>query len=318
MSPSPSEPGAGARPAYLGTSDFAATVLRRLAAGAHRPAIVVTPPDRPRGRGRKLASPPAAEAAGELGIELLQTADVNAPEAVAALAAAGAELAVACAFGQLVREPLLSSLEILNLHPSLLPRWRGAAPIERAIMADDSSTGVCVIRLTAELDAGPVAMRREERIAPGDDYGALAGRLAAAGGELLEAALERRGSGTLEFEEQAAEGVTYANKIEPGERRVDPRADAAAEARRIRALTPHIGAFAILADGSRLGLRGPTVLSGGPLPGGFEAGDGGLVLGFGGGAIELGEVQPEGGRWMASSDYLRGRGLPAAAVAADG
>jgi len=306
------------RIAYLGTSGFAAVVLRRLAAGPHRPVIVVAPPDRPRGRGRRPGSPPVAEAARELGIELLQAADINTREARAALAAAGVDIAAVCAFGQIVREPLLSSLEALNVHPSLLPRWRGAAPIERAIMAGDAVTGVCIIRLTAELDAGPVASRREEPIAPDDDYGALAGRLAGAGGELLEAALDDRATGRLKLEEQPAEGVTYAARIEPAERRFDPRAAAEAEARRIRALTPHIGAFALLADGSRLGLRMPTAVADGPAPGAFESGAGGLVLGCEPGAIRVGEVQPEGGRWMASDDYLRGRGLPAPAVAADG
>ena len=299
------------RTAYLGTSEFAATVLREIATGPHRPALVLTPPDRPRGRGRRLGSPPAAEAARELGIELLQADDVNAGDVPETLAAE-ADAAVLCAFGQLVAEPLLSSLEILNVHPSLLPRWRGAAPIERAIMAGDAATGVCIIRLTAGLDEGPVALRREEPIGADDDYGTLAGRLATIAGELLGTALDRRAAGDLRFEEQADDGVTYADKIAPGERRIDPWADAEEQARRIRALTPHIGAFAMLADGSRLGLRTPTVVAAGPGVGEFAATDEGLFLGCGAGAIRLGAVQPEGGRWMDSSDYLRGRGLPEA------
>ena len=306
------------RTAFLGTSEFAAVVLRRLAAGPHRPVIAVAPPDRPRGRGRRPGSPPVAEAARELGIEVLRAADVNASAARAELAAAAVDIAAVCAFGQIVREPLLSSLAALNVHPSLLPRWRGAAPVERAIMAGDTVTGVCIIRLTAELDAGPVAARREEPIAPDDDYGALAGRLAAAGGELLEAALDDHAAGRLEFEEQAAEGITYAARIEAAERCIDPRAGAEAETRRIRALTPHIGAFAMLADGSRLGVRKPEAITSGPAPGVFESDADGLVLGCAPGAIRLGEVQPEGGRWMASGDYLRGHGLPPPAVAADG
>ncbi|MFN8113311.1 MAG: methionyl-tRNA formyltransferase, partial [Solirubrobacterales bacterium] len=177
------------RTLYLGTSDFAAVILRRLAASPHRPALVVTPPDRPRGRGRKLAPPPVAAAADELGIELLQTADVNDPAVTERLLDAGADAGVVCAFGQIVREPLLSGVEWLNVHPSLLPRWRGAAPIERAIMAGDETTGVCVMRLEAGLDSGPVASRREERIGPRDDYGALAERLATVGGDVLVEAL---------------------------------------------------------------------------------------------------------------------------------
>ena len=113
------------RVAFLGTSEFAVAVLRRLADSPHRPALVVTPPDRPRGRGRQMAAPPAAEAASELGLELLQTESVNLPDAVEAIQATRPEVGVVCAFGQLIKDPLLSELEMLNVHPSLLPRWRG-------------------------------------------------------------------------------------------------------------------------------------------------------------------------------------------------
>jgi methionyl-tRNA formyltransferase len=301
------------RTVYLGSSGFAAAVLEALAAGPHRPLLAVTPPDRPRGRGRRLAPPPAAAAAAELGIELLQTADVNAAESRERLLAAGAEIGVVCAFGQLIGTELLEATELLNLHPSLLPRWRGAAPIERAIMAGDEVTGACVMRVTAGLDAGPVATRDSTPIEPADDYGSLAERLAAVGARLLAETLDQRARGALELSEQAVDGVTYAAKIEPGERRVDPGGEAEAEARRIRALTPHIGAFAELADGSRLGLRDPLVLASGPAPGEFAAAGDGLVLGCRAGALEIGSVQPPGRRWMRSGDYLRGRGLPAAA-----
>ncbi|HWO48628.1 MAG TPA: formyltransferase family protein, partial [Solirubrobacterales bacterium] len=124
---------------YLGTSEFAATVLRTLAAGPHRPALVVTPPDRPRGRGRRPGAPPTAIAAAELGIEVERSADVNEEATRGRIDAARPDVIVVCAFGQIVREPLLSAGEILNVHPSLLPRWRGAAPIERAIMAGDEA-----------------------------------------------------------------------------------------------------------------------------------------------------------------------------------
>ncbi len=130
------------RTAYLGTSEFAATVLRRLARSPHRPALVVTPPDRRQGRGRKVQPPPAAVAASELGLDLLQAENVNDEEALERIRAAKPEAVLVCAFGQLIREPLLSEFPMLNVHPSLLPRWRGAAPIERAIMACDPTTGV--------------------------------------------------------------------------------------------------------------------------------------------------------------------------------
>ena len=299
---------------YLGTSDFAATVLRGLAGGPHRPALVVAPPDRPRGRGRKVSPPPAASTARELGIELLQTADVNEPDVRDRLHAVAADVSVVCAFGQLIKEPLLSSIEFLNVHPSLLPRWRGAAPVERAIMAGDDVTGVCIIRLTAGLDAGPVAARRETPIGPADDYGTLSGRLAGIGAGLLGEALDRRAEGRLEFAEQAEDGVTYAEKINAVERRVDPWNRATAEALRIRALTPHVGAFVLLGDGSRLGLRDPIVAAVGPAPGQFAADGGSLILGCADGALGIASVQPEGKRWMDSGDYLRGYGPPTAAA----
>jgi methionyl-tRNA formyltransferase len=302
------------RTLYFGTSEFAAVILRRLAASPHRPAVVVAPPDRPRGRGRKLAPPPVAAAASEIGIELLQPPDVNDRAVAERLLGTGIEVGVVCAFGQIVREPLLSGVELLNVHPSLLPRWRGAAPIERAIMAGDGTTGVCVMRLEEGLDSGPVAMRHEEPIGPGDDYGALAERLAASGGDLLVAALDLRAEGGLDYVPQPEEGVTYAEKIEPAERRVDPWAPARSEALRIRALTPHIGAFVVLEDESRLGLRDPEPLTAGPAAGQFDAVDDALVFGCGEGALRIGSVQPAGGRWMPAGDFLRGRGIPGRAI----
>ena len=211
---------------YLGTSDFAATVLRRLADSPHRPALVVTPPDRRQGRGRQAARRRRRrEAAAELGIELLQAEDVNESAALERIRAARPEAVVVCAFGQLIREPLLSELPMLNVHPSLLPRWRGAAPIERAIMAGDRRTGVCIMRLTAGLDSGPVALREEVPIGPDDDFEALsatprrARRRAAGPGPRPAGA--RAGSSSSEQDEAAA---TYAEKIDPAERRLDPAA----------------------------------------------------------------------------------------------
>ena len=145
---------------YCGTSDFAATVLEVLAASAHRPSLVVTPPDRKRGRGRQKGSPPVADRARELGIELHQTESINREESRAAILATEPELATVCAFGQLIKAPLIEELPMLNVHPSLLPRWRGAAPIERAILAGDERTGVCVMKLTEGLDSGPVGTAR--------------------------------------------------------------------------------------------------------------------------------------------------------------
>ncbi len=178
------------RTVYLGTSDFAATVLDRVAGSDHRPALVVSRPDRPRGRGRRTQAPPVADRARELGIEVQQPDDVNAPEAVQAIAEAAPDVLLVCAYGAIIREPLLSAHEAYNVHPSLLPRWRGAAPVERAIQAGDHQTGVCIMRPVAELDAGPVYLSATEAIRPGDDYGTLAPRLADLGGRLLVRALD--------------------------------------------------------------------------------------------------------------------------------
>jgi methionyl-tRNA formyltransferase len=298
------------RTAYLGTSDFAATVLRRLADSPHRPSLVVTPPDRRQGRGRKVKPPPAAVAAGELGLELLQAENVNEEGALERIRAAAPEAVVVCAFGQLIREPLLSEYPMLNVHPSLLPRWRGAAPIERAIMAGDETTGVCVMQLTEGLDSGPVALREETPIDPDEDFETLSGRLATHGGDLLVRALDLQAEGALEFSEQDEDGVTYAEKIESAERRLDPERPAAELAAKIRALTPHIGAYLELPDGERLGIRLAAALDHSIETGRLQEREGALLLGCGEGSLRLEVVQPPGGKPMPAADYLRGHPLP--------
>lgn len=299
------------RTVYLGTSDFAAVVLRRLAGSRHRPLLVVTPPDRPRGRGRRTLPPPAAAAAGELGLELLQAESVNDEAALERIRAARPQLAAVCAFGQLIREPLLSELPLLNVHPSLLPRWRGAAPIERAIMAGDRRTGVSVMRVTAGLDSGPVALQEAVEVRPEDDYEALAERLAALGGELLVKALDLEEEGRLELGEQDDEEATYAEKVDPAERRLDPTRPAAELARTVRALTPHIGAYLEIGDGRRLVVSRARAVEVGVRPGEMRAEWGALLLGCGQGALRLEVVQPEGGRPMGADAYLRGHPVPA-------
>ena len=300
----------GPRIAYLGTSDFAATVLRRVAAESFRPALVVTPPDRPRGRGRRLAKPPAAEAAAELGLELHQTADVNAADSLEVLAGADVGLGLVCAFGQFLRPALLDRLELLNVHPSLLPRWRGAAPIERAIMAGDERTGVAIIRVTEELDAGPVALRESTPIERGENYGSLAARLAEMGAELAVRALRLRGAGELEFAEQDDAAMTYAEKIDPAEGRLDPARPATELERIVRALSPHVGTYLDQEDGGRLGVTRAEATSGGPAAGEVRAEPDALVLGCSPGALRITSVRPAGGREMPAADYLRGHPAP--------
>jgi methionyl-tRNA formyltransferase len=262
-----------ARIAVAATAPFGADVLERLAA-KHDVALLLTRPDKPRGRGRKLAPTPAKEAATRLGIPVAQPArldeDVEIPT----------ETVVVAAYGLLVPEPLLSRALWLNVHPSLLPRWRGAAPVERALMAGDARTGVTVHRTTPELDAGPIAAQEAFDVAPEDDAGAVFARCAEIAARLLDDVLAGP-----RFTPQPAGGVTYAEKIAPEDRELDLSRPAHELVNRIRALSPHIGARAVV-DGRPLVVWKARA-----------ADDG---------SLELLEVQPEGRRRMRYDEYLRG------------
>jgi methionyl-tRNA formyltransferase len=285
------------RIAYLGTSDFAAALLRQLVDAGRAPELVVTRPDRPKGRGRKLSSPPVADVARELGLELAQPEDINSFQPIR-----GLDAIVVCAYGALLKEPLLSEDGLLNVHPSLLPRWRGAAPIERAIMAGDAQTGVAIMRPTAGFDEGPVCAVQPEPIRADDDFATLSDRLVAVAAELLVRVFDEHPA----FVEQPAEGVAYAEKIGPDDRTLDPSRTAVELDRVVRALHPHIGAR--LADG--LGVRRSRPLPDVSAPTGLSRDGDRLLLGTASGALELLEVQPPGGRPMDAAAYLRGRELP--------
>jgi methionyl-tRNA formyltransferase len=233
--------------------------------------------------------PPVAEAARRLGIGIDQPQSVNADDARARIASEQPDALVVCAFGALIKEPLLSDYEMVNVHPSLLPRWRGAAPVERAIMAGDEETGVSIMRLTAGWDSGPVCLAAAEPIARDDSYGTLAPRLQQLGARLLIQALDERPP----YVEQDEAKVTYAEKIGPEDRTLDLARPAIENERIVRALTPHIGARIELPGGTFLGVRAAKALPDGRL--------------------ELIEVQPAGGRPMAYADYVRGH-APVAGV----
>ncbi|HEX6026837.1 MAG TPA: formyltransferase family protein, partial [Solirubrobacter sp.] len=297
------------RNVYLGTSEFAAVVLRELAASRHRPQLVITRPDAKRGRGQKLTPPPVAVLARELGLEVIQPEDLHAPDVLERIAAAEPEVLTTCAYGVLIKEPLLSTYEMLNVHPSLLPRWRGAAPIERAIMAGDEVTGVTIMRVTAGWDSGPIYLQATEPIRPDDDYGTLAPRLEKLGARLLVQALDEH----PEPVEQDESLATYAYKIGPRDRALDPTRPPEEVERTVRALRPHIGARLPLPDGSFLGVieavvDGPTRAPAGGL---LRAEGERLFFDCKGGALELTRVRPPGGRPMAAADWLRGRPDPA-------
>jgi methionyl-tRNA formyltransferase len=215
--------------AVAATAPLGADVLERLAA-KHDVAYLLTRPDRSRGRGRKLAPPPAKETAERLGIEVRQPERLDDfdPEVGAAVVAA---------YGVLIPEPVLERALWLNVHPSLLPRWRGAAPIERALMAGDEETGVTIIELVRELDAGPIAAQQAFPVGPEDDFGTVSARAGELAAELLEEALPEP-----QLRPQPADGVTYAEKIRAEDRELDWSRPPHELLNRIRALSPHIGA----------------------------------------------------------------------------
>ena len=266
------------RIAVAATAPFGAAVLEGLAA-RHQVELLLTRPDRPKGRGLRSAPPPAKEAAGRLGIPAEQ------PERLTAFPGE-AETVVVAAYGVLIPESLLDERLWLNVHPSLLPRWRGAAPVERALMAGDTETGVTIHRTTRELDAGPIAAQEAFAIAPDEDAGAVFERAAGIAVALLDDVLP-----SPSFEAQPEEGVTYAEKIRPEDRELDWSRPADEIVNRVRALSPHIGARGIV-DGRRLIVWRARPATPESL----------LVAGN----VELLEVQPEGRRRMTAAEYLRG------------
>ena len=267
------------RLAVAATAPFGADVLERLAA-RHDVAFCLTRPDRPRGRGRRLAPPPAKEAAERLDIPVRQ------PERLTPELELDADTIVVVAYGALIPAALLERALWLNVHPSLLPRWRGAAPVERAIMAGDRETGVTIHRTTPELDAGPIAAQAAFPIGPEDDAGAVYARAAEAAVELLEDVLARP-----RFRPQPDQGATYAEKLTAADRELDWSRPPEELLRRIRALSPHIGA--------RGEVHGRPLTIWRARPAGADAP---LVAG----GLELLEVQPDGGRRMTGAEFVRG------------
>jgi methionyl-tRNA formyltransferase len=263
-----------ARIAVAATAPFGADVLGRLAE-RHDVVALLTRPDAPSGRGRRLVAPPAKVVAERLGIPVLQP---DRPEVGLAL---DAPTVVVCAYGLLIPEELLAERLWLNVHPSLLPRWRGAAPVERAILAGDAETGVTIHRTVKELDAGPVAAVRAFPIGPEDDAGAVFARAAEVAVDLLDGLLDS----PIEFAPQAAEGVTYADKLSGDDRVLDPSAPADVLVRRVRALSPHVGTRAVI-EGRPVTVWRARVAEDG--------------------SFEPLEVQPDGGRRMAADAWRRG------------
>ena len=263
-----------ARIAVAATAPFGADVLERLAQH-HDVALLLTRPDKPRGRGRKVQPTPARAVAERLGIPVAQPARLGEDTDIPT------DAVVVAAYGLLIPDALLSRALWLNVHPSLLPRWRGAAPVERALMAGDTRTGVTIHRTTSELDAGPVAAQEAFDVAPDDDAGAVYDRSAEVAARLLDDVLA-----DPHFEPQPEDGATYAEKITSKDRELDLSRPPLELVNQVRALSPHIGARAEV-DGRRLIVWKAGIADDGTL--------------------ELLEMQPEGGRRMAYAEYLRGR-----------
>jgi len=301
------------RVAFAGTNWWAAEALERLSAAPGLEIVhVVSQPDRPAGRGRKPAPPPVALAATALGLPLAQPE--RPAEALPLLQRGRVEAVAVVAYGELVPRSLLDLLPFVNLHPSALPRWRGAAPIERALMAGDPASAVAAMLLVEALDAGPVAALERFDVGPDDDAGAVYQRALELGLAPFARALRDGGSGGLATVPQVGE-PTYAAKITAADRVLDATRPASELHDRVRALSPHIGARLAL-DGAPHTIWRTRIAAGGPAVGLLERDGDALVLGTGAGALELCEVQPPGGRRMPAADWLRGlRGaLPAAIV----
>lgn len=297
------------RLAFLGTPDFAVQSLAALIAAGHEIACVYSQPPAPRGRGQALQPSPVHAFAEARGIPVRTPVSMKTPEAVAAFQALDLDAAVVVAFGQiLVREVLEAPrLGCFNVHASLLPRWRGAAPIQRAIMAGDSVTGVQVMRMSEGLDEGAVLATETVRIGPLDTAGTLTDRLAEAGARLLPPTLARIEAGTVIETPQAAEGVTYAKKIKPAEARIDWTRPAAEVDRHIRGLSPFPGAW-FEAPSDKGPVRVKALLSrvedGEGEPG--AALDDRLLIACGTGAVRLLRAQREGRGQQDADDFLRG------------
>jgi methionyl-tRNA formyltransferase len=292
---------------YIGTDAFAAAVLRLLAAAGNPPDLVISRPDAPKGRGRRMTAPPVAESALDLGLELLQPESIGDESVDATIDSKDPSALALCAYGAIIREPLLSKRPILNLHPSILPRWRGATPIERAIMEGDSQSGVSIIQLVEELDAGPVAAQRAIDVMPDDTFESLSSRLVVLGAEMLAQSLADAERGQLVFEPQSPEGATYAERLESADRFLDVEGTAARAERKVRALSPHIGARLAMPDTEPIGVRAVSSSDAKVAPGEVHVMAGELLVGFADGTLRIDRLVPPGGREMESADWLRGR-----------
>lgn len=290
---------------FMGTPEFSVPALEAVAA-AHDVVCVYSQPPRPAGRGKALRASPVQARAEELGLPVRHPVSLKGAGEQAEFAALRADVAVVVAYGLILPEPVLQAprLGCLNIHASLLPRWRGAAPIHRAILAGDRETGVCIMQMEAGLDTGPVLLREAVEIGPQETTAELHDRLSVLGARMIVQAL---GALPMPAEPQAAEGVTYAAKIDKAEARIDWTRPAAEVDRQIRGLSPFPGAWIEVA-GERVKLLRSRLVPGTGVPGQVL---GGFTIACGSGAVEVLEAQREGKRPMPAGEVLKGLVLPA-------
>lgn len=298
---------------FMGTPQFSVPVLEAILAAGHEVVSVYTQPPRPAGRGMAESKSPVHAAADKHGLTVITPKNFRAEEDRAAFAALRADAAVVVAYGLLLPEAVLNATRLgcYNLHASKLPRWRGAAPIQRAIMAGDDVTAVMVMRMEKGLDTGPICLSHEISITPGTTAASLHDELSHAGAPLMVEALRRLEAGTLSQTPQPEQGVTYAAKIDKAEARIDFAKPAAAVAAHIRGLSPFPGAWTTIANGTaeeRLKILNAVAVAAAGEPG--EVLDGELTVACALGAVRLTQVQRAGKKPVSAQEFLRGFPLP--------
>ncbi|MEN3110999.1 methionyl-tRNA formyltransferase [Uliginosibacterium paludis] len=297
--------------AFAGTPEFAAVALRAILEAGFEVPLVLTQPDRPAGRGMQLQPSAVKQVALEHGIAVDQPERLRTPEQQSALASCAPDVLVVAAYGLILPQAVLDlpRLGCLNIHGSLLPRWRGAAPIHRAIEAGDAETGITIMQMEAGLDTGPMLLRRGVPILPADTTASLHDRLATLGGEMIVEALRALENGPLPATVQPEEGVTYAHKIDKAESQLDFRQPANVLARKLRAFDPFPGGAATI-RGTPLKLWAGTAHEGKGSPGCIlEASQDGVMVACGEGALRLTVLQKPGSKRLAAGDFLRGFAL---------
>lgn len=296
---------------FAGTPEFAARALAALLVAGHHLPLVLTQPDRPSGRGLSLKPGAVKQLALEHGLQVYQPASLKFPESHQPIAEARPDIMVVAAYGLIFPQAVLDipRLGCLNIHASLLPRWRGAAPIQRALLAGDAETGITIMRMEAGLDSGPMLFRQSLPIAATDTAGSLHDKLAELGAHLIVEALAKLERGELPGEPQPAAGVTHAAKLEKAEALLDWRQPATTLSRAVRAFNPFPGATGHI-EGQTLKLWRCEFAAGEGAPGTvLAAGADGIVVACGEGALRLTELQKSGGKRLPAADFLHGFAL---------